>query len=339
MLQNKLLVEENSDLRQKIKCVNKEAASLKKAETIYIEKTQKFFHYLSFYRNIYSKYLNLLSLIPKPYFKELSLNRIPPTPCKNSYTNEDIPFDSGALDRRVKALVKKDKEKSKSFNKTNQEIEEMLAQEISLENPNSSKGVKKQKYLGYLKKIAHDFSEFIEKNKNNDADNRREEKNKIIHVNELISLQKAKAKRILFRNNSEIILDTPQGESEFLELMSIRQNIQQKINDRRELNISKISKESEEWDLNLSFLHDNINDVSQTGEILVMNKFQNPFRTNFQGNYQNKNFLMAKHTKVSGKLYSPLSKINPDIKEASFEHVDQKKLNMSFMSNGDEIFF
>ena len=338
MLQNKLLDEENSDLRQKIKCINKELSSLKKAEAMYIEKTQKFFHYLSFYRNIYSKYLNLLSLIPKPYFKEISLNRIPPTPCKIT-TSDDIPFDSGALDRRVKVLVRKDKEKSKSFNKTNQEIDEMLAQEISVENPNSSKGVKKQKYLGYLKKIANDFSEFIEKNKNHEENNKREEKNKRVNVNELISLQKAKAKRILFRNNSEIVLNTYQGESEFLELMSIRQNIQQKINERRELNLSKISKESEEWDLNLSFLHDNINDVSQTGEILVMNKFQNPFRTNFQGKYQNNNFLMAKHTKVSGKLYSPLSKINPDIKEASFEHLDQKKLNMSFMSNGDEIFF
>ena len=330
MFQNKLLQEQNDDLNDKLKSFSKEITTLKKAETIYTEKMQLFSHYLNFYRNLYSKYLNILCLLPKnrqnEFKKEISMNKFPLTKTSPRGNIEDF-YNIEDLDRKVKALARKDKEKSKSFNKTNQEIEEMLAQDFSIENPTISIS-KKQKYLNYLKKIANEFAEFLDKNKNFlYIEAKKELKNKKINVLELKYLQKAKSHQKLFRNNSEILINED-FETDLFEILSLRQHIQQKIIERKDLNLSKISHESDDLDINMSFLNENINDVSQTGEILIMNKFQNPFLTNFNNNGKRgkeTGYLMANHAKVLGKLYSPLSKINLDIKEVSFENLDAKK--------------
>lgn len=330
MLHNKLLVEQNEDLKHQLKISNGQLRNLQKAELIQREKIEKFAHYLTFYRNIYSKYINLLDLVSKSQqnFQEIR------TSYKNFKASTRNQIESELdFDKKSKKTMKKDQEPIKKLNKTCHDIEEIMLQDL-----NFSQNNKKQKYLDYLKSMANEFSVFLEKNRNLFEHHEKNAKKTQITGVEMLCYTKMWRKKRFFRNNSNILDDYSSKLDNFFEILDVHQDLQQKMCSfgRKDLNISEISQDSNEiFNLNLSSFEENLNDVSQTGEILVMNKFHNPFQMNFKSKGKH---LGGTHTRLPLKLYSPLSKVNPEVKEISFEKPD-KKMNLSFMSNNDEIFF
>lgn len=331
MLHNKLLVEQNEDLKQQLKTSSNQLRNLQKAELIHREKLTKFANYLSFYRNIYSKYLNLLDLVSKSQqdFKEIRLSYKNFKASTRNQIESELDFD-----KKTKKIIKKELDPHKKINKTCQDIEEIMQQDLNI-----SQNHKKQKYLDYLRSMANDFSVFLEKNRNLFENHEKNSKKSQITAFEMFSYNKISRKMRFHRNNSDILDYSSIKLDNFFELLELHQDLQKKLCcfGHKDLNISEISRDSNDvFNLNLSSFEENLNDVSQTGEILVMNKFHNPFQMNFKN--KEKQFLGGTNTRLPLKLYSPLSKVNPEVKEISFEKPD-KKMNLSFMSNNDEIFF
>ena len=352
MLQNKLLTEQNDSLKLNLKQANQDLLHLRKTHQETCAKLQKIYYYLQYYRNIYSKYLNLLSLLPSKSakmqqtaeLKEISLNKLPSkTSTRRNFSfNEDNFCDVEGLDKKIKGLIKRDKDKGRNLSKSPQEIEDLLSQDINADPLNTNK---KQRYLTYLKKMATEFVAFLEKN-NNPLEKSNNLQRKITFF-DLKAFQSVQCKNALFLNNSDFLDYEPSEVKEnrdLLDIMEMHHELQKKLKNTEKKpdfnNLSNISKDSDIFNMNMSFLNENLNDVSQTGEIFVMNKFQNPFSMNFKSKKEGQGQYLNTHPKVLSKLYSPLSKINPDMKEISFENVEgRKNNNMSFISNNDELFF
>ena len=232
-------------------------------------------------------------------------------------------LDPEIIEKNLKTALKKEKEKVAKPVKSPIEIEEILAGELAT---GSSCENKKLKYMNYLKKMASDFQLYFEKNK---SEAKAAGKGKKPTVFQLFASQKAREKNALFLNSSEIL--EGKTDADFLDELEIHEEIKVKKT-AKQLDLSAISKDSEVINMEMSFLDENVNDVSKNGEIFILGKFQNPFMVNYKTKRGN---LMINHTKIKGKLYSPLSKINVEIDE----NVEKKKNNLSFMSNGDELFF
>lgn len=336
MLHNKLLMEQNEDLKLQKKNIQIKLENIQKSDEIQREKIQKYFSYMKFCKQIYSKYMNLLSIVTKNNleFKE-SINSMS-NKNQNKYSSNRPYFETSNeidLEKKSKSNLKKSQEKVANF-KTFNELEELICHDI-----NFSMNNKKQKYIEYLKSLANEFSNFLEKNQSIFLQTTKKEPKIKRNGFELYSFQRIAHKKKFHKNNSNILDYQSNGMENLFAMCEIYQELEQNFSmfGKKELNLSHISQNTNE-NFNLSSFDDNWNDVSQTGEILVMNKFQNPFQINFKPN--KKDGPSNINLKIQNKLYSPLGKINPDLGEVSFEKSDGgKKVNLSFISNNDEIFF